>query len=527
MELVSFETTLDFVRSHGTDSVGFVCGGINSARARSLVVRFGLINAWTKQVGSLSSGELRKLTLARAMANAPDLLLIDGAHDGLDPKSRFQLSGLLAGLARGLPKLLVQLGGSGHAAPKLRARLLQVSHRAEEFATEIGDVFSLADPTSPLVRSLIDTSLPLSFRSAEMEKVLADAHDTPADGASRQRTSGQADRLVARAPEDAPAWYASRDEPIVNFDAATVTFAKPPGPNDRESPSASQEHVGGIRDLRLRIESGEFWAFVGKNGAGKSSLVKLMASPRLLDQDLSLSEAALGETKTATKFSSNNERDLVVLGEPRGSPSSPDRISEGVGVVSMDGHMRTLFYAQRNPGTLVAADVMRSGLYGAACSGGASLAALETFLDAKKEKQQATQTDLDALCAFVGFPTDKLQQPFETLGLGEQRLVLVARALIHKPRLLVFDEASQGLDAPTREGLKALLTEVHDFVPQIAIIVITHHSDEIPDGVTHMLHLEAGQALHNGPVESITQDMDDRNDSILDADEKFEILCTS
>lgn len=504
LELVSFETTLDFVKNHGTESVGYVCGGINSARARSLVVRFGLINAWTKQVGSLSSGELRKLTLARAMANAPDVLLIDGAHDGLDPKSRFQLSGLLAGLARGLPKLLVQLGGSGKASPKLRARLLQVSHRAEEFATEIRDVYSIAGTETAVLRDEIDTTLPLSQRVAAMDRILTTAHDEPDEPTVYRRRAGQARELLSHelCESAAPAWHTSLDH-IVNFDKATVTFAKPPGPNDRAKPTAAQEHVGGIRDLGFAVRPGEFWTFVGKNGAGKSSLVKLMASPLLLDQDLSLSELALGVEKTATKFSSNNEGELEVLGVARGTSESASRISDSVGVVTMDGHMRTLFYTQRRPNQVLARDIIRSGLYGAACSGGASITALESYLEnAAPTENKAEQERVETICEFVGFPTDKLGQTFETLGLGEQRLVLVARALILKPRLLIFDEASQGLDAPTREALKSLLTELHEDVPGLGIVLITHHSDEIPPGVTHMLHLEAGEAHFNGPVDS-------------------------
>lgn len=141
LDVVSFESSMDFVARFGGESVASVCGGVRSARTRALLVQFGLLDAWTKRVDALSSGELRKLTLARAVLGSPDLLLLDGAHDGLDPWSRRKLSLLLSYLVRGLPRLLVSLGGSGDVPEREQARILQVAQRSDELVREVSDVF--------------------------------------------------------------------------------------------------------------------------------------------------------------------------------------------------------------------------------------------------------------------------------------------------------------------------------------------------------------------------------------------------
>jgi len=111
--LVSFDSSLQFLKQKGHLSVGECCGGINSAGARAIVVRFGLMHCWMRKVEFLSSGELRKLILAVAVARGPSMLFLDGAHDGLDYISRKKLTLLLNALAKGFPPLLVSLGGNG------------------------------------------------------------------------------------------------------------------------------------------------------------------------------------------------------------------------------------------------------------------------------------------------------------------------------------------------------------------------------------------------------------------------------
>jgi iron complex transport system ATP-binding protein len=85
--------------------------------------------------------------------------------------------------------------------------------------------------------------------------------------------------------------------------------------------------------------------------------------------------------------------------------------------------------------------------------------------------------------------------------------VLIARALICEPRLLLLDEPSTGLDIAAREQLLEtidLLAETH---PEVASVLVTHHLEELPSSTTHVLLLADGQVVSAGPaVEALTSE---------------------
>jgi iron complex transport system ATP-binding protein len=83
----------------------------------------------------------------------------------------------------------------------------------------------------------------------------------------------------------------------------------------------------------------------------------------------------------------------------------------------------------------------------------------------------------------------KLGQAYRTCSLGEKRKALIARALAGKPRLLVLDEPFAGLDPAAREALIACLAELATRHPELPIVLVTHHVEEIPPGWTHALLL--------------------------------------
>jgi len=89
---------------------------------------------------------------------------------------------------------------------------------------------------------------------------------------------------------------------------------------------------------------------------------------------------------------------------------------------------------------------------------------------------------------------------FGTLSDGERKRTLIARAVMSDPELLLLDEPSAALDLGARERLLASLSEYaqSEFAP--AIIMVTHHVEEIPTGVTHALLLRDGQIVAAGPI---------------------------
>lgn len=93
------------------------------------------------------------------------------------------------------------------------------------------------------------------------------------------------------------------------------------------------------------------------------------------------------------------------------------------------------------------------------------------------------------------------RQTFGTLSSGERQRVLLARALITEPRLVVLDEPMAGLDLGGRESLLADLTTLATDTATVPLVLVTHHLEEIPRGFTHALLLRAGRVVAAGAIE--------------------------
>lgn len=89
---------------------------------------------------------------------------------------------------------------------------------------------------------------------------------------------------------------------------------------------------------------------------------------------------------------------------------------------------------------------------------------------------------------------------FGTLSDGERKRVSIARAVMSDPELLLMDEPSAALDLGARERLLASFTDyaTSEFAP--AIVMVTHHVEEIPAGITHAMLLREGEIVAAGPI---------------------------
>jgi len=93
------------------------------------------------------------------------------------------------------------------------------------------------------------------------------------------------------------------------------------------------------------------------------------------------------------------------------------------------------------------------------------------------------------------------ERTFGTLSEGERQRVEIARALMTDPELLLLDEPAAGLDLAGRENLVVTMSDLCRDPLAPAIILVTHHIEEIPAGITHALMLKNGRVVAAGPVE--------------------------
>ncbi len=98
------------------------------------------------------------------------------------------------------------------------------------------------------------------------------------------------------------------------------------------------------------------------------------------------------------------------------------------------------------------------------------------------------------------------EHPFGTLSAGERRRTSIARALMPDPDLLLLDEPAASLDLGARETLLRDLSSLAGEPRPAAIVLVTHHVEEIPAGFTHALVLCAGSAVAGGPLDEVLSD---------------------
>ncbi len=210
--------------------------------------------------------------------------------------------------------------------------------------------------------------------------------------------------------------------------------------------------------VSLRVAAGERWVILGPNGCGKTSLVRVMA---MYDHPSAGTVEVLGERLGRT--------DVRVLRQ---------RI----------GYMSAAFGDQLRR-DLVAHDVVRTARH----------AALEPWWH-RYEPVDDERADVCLHELGVGHLRDRR---FGTLSSGEQQRVLLARTLMNDPAVILLDEPSARLDLGGREQLVATLAELAADPAAPPFVMVTHHVDEIPPGVTHAALMGGGRINAHGPIEDV------------------------
>jgi iron complex transport system ATP-binding protein len=96
-----------------------------------------------------------------------------------------------------------------------------------------------------------------------------------------------------------------------------------------------------------------------------------------------------------------------------------------------------------------------------------------------------------------------LDRTFGTLSEGERKRVQIARSLMTDPELLILDEPAAGLDLGGREDLVSTMSVLANDAQSPAIVLVSHHVEEIPPGFTHALMLRDGRVVAQGPMDEV------------------------
>ncbi len=208
-----------------------------------------------------------------------------------------------------------------------------------------------------------------------------------------------------------------------------------------------------VGPVTWQVELDERWVVIGPNGAGKTSLLRIAAA---MEHPSSGSAAVLGERLGRVDMSELRQR---------------------VGLSSSA-------LAQRIPDGELVRDVVVSAGY----------AVLGRWREDYDEVDY-----LQALDTLESVGGEHLaDRTYGTLSEGERKRVLIARALMTDPELLLLDEPAAGLDLGGREELVARLADLAADPDAPALVLVTHHVEEIPPGFSHCLILAEGGVVASG-----------------------------
>lgn len=199
-----------------------------------------------------------------------------------------------------------------------------------------------------------------------------------------------------------------------------------------------------LKELDWTVRCGEKWALGGENGSGKSTLLSLVCA------DNPQSYAC----------------DISLFDRKRGSGESIWEIKKHIGYVSPEMHRAY----QKN---LPVMDIIASGLHDS----------IGLYRKAHEEDKARCEEWMD----IFGI-ADWKERNFLQLSSGEQRLVLVARAFVKDPELLILDEPLHGLDMRNRRLVKDIIETFCERRDK-TLIMVTHYKEELPSVIDHELYL--------------------------------------
>jgi len=212
-----------------------------------------------------------------------------------------------------------------------------------------------------------------------------------------------------------------------------------------------------LRDITWSVPAGKCAAVLGPNGSGKSTLARILAGHLWPTAG---SVTVLGETF--------GEVDLFEL-------RKQIRLVQPAGPYDIDP-------------MLTAVEAILTGYFGS--------------LGLYRETTDAMQHEARRLLKLVGLHAIE-NHTYQTMSSGERVRCLIARALVTKPRLLILDEPTAGLDLRAREQVLATTQQLFDDANPPTVLIITHHVEELPPATAKVLLLSEGKSAAVGTPQEV------------------------
>jgi len=202
---------------------------------------------------------------------------------------------------------------------------------------------------------------------------------------------------------------------------------------------------------------GENWAILGPNGSGKSTILRLILGDHL----------------------QGYANDIILFGRPKGSGETLWEIKKRIGIVSSELQVQ---YRKK----MSAYEVIASGFYDS----------IGLYQSPTPEQKEA----VDRWVAHLRIE-DIVREPYHHLSYGQRRLILLARAMVKSPVLLIVDEPCHGLDIPNRIRILEILEKIGSTGTHL--LYVTNHKEEILNCISHVLQLEKGKVVRQGKKEEV------------------------
>jgi molybdate transport system ATP-binding protein len=387
---------------------------------------------------SLSNGERQRVQLARALSHPMRLLILDEPFAGLDAATRGHFHALLERLME-TPLRVLLITTRVEDLPRhithllciARCRVVAAGRRAAILSlARVKQLFSAAKAGTKRrpqrVQAAGGRRADISVRRNARTRYVSRTFEavTPAPHFCGQ----ECPRAVSVGSKRRRRWQDSPGLELVRLRNITVRYG----------------NTFILRDINWTIRAGESWALLGPNGSGKTTLLSLI----------------LGDHPQVYT------NDVVVFGWQRGSGESVWDIKRHIGWVSPELHLHF-----NDAATCI--EVVASGFF--------DTVGLFQPLSARQRAAARSWLARFQLLEFA-------HRPLFSLSAGLQRMVLLARALVKKPRLLILDEPCQGLDSAHRnlfvEAVDALIR-----AGTATVAYVTHRQDEIPRSIHRVLRL--------------------------------------